>query len=338
MQTLALGIVWFTRCLSIAQDLPELELTFLSRRALQLRGGGVSSMEGGVVLRTEDGYAMFTTDTTHGAVATRLVYYEASEPDGPFTFGGVLACCSSGVVDGTDNRASLWAPMPSFDGKTWHLFYVQYASAPNNSSGWYVNFHGEIMHGISSSGMGGPYTDVGIVLRPDEQSQDWEGLQGTDSISPPFRLANGSFAAFYGSAHSELPAPSPYRRPHMWNNGLVLADALGDAFRRVTPSSLVNLNGGQSENPIVTYAPSYGLYVAVFDYLSDEGQGFGISTSRDGLTWSASHIVGVPGGVRTPQGFILESDDTASLFYTSGQPESPWRATFKMRASPSIVV
>jgi hypothetical protein len=78
-------------------------------------------------------------------VNTSLVYYRA--PPGPnttFVFVSVVVCCSTANASGLDPRASLWAPMPTFDEKEqlWHLFYVQYFSAPSNASGS-VCPHGE---------------------------------------------------------------------------------------------------------------------------------------------------------------------------------------------------
>eukprot|EP00039_Didymoeca_costata_P033050 m.40503 g.40503 ORF g.40503 m.40503 type:complete len:222 (+) comp9668_c0_seq1:578-1243(+) len=216
--------------------------------------------------------------------------------------------------------------MPSFSkvDNNWHLFYVQYASAASNSSGWYSNFHGQIMHSVSTTqSVGGPYRDVGVVLSPGKDSQSWEGLQGTDSISPPFKLKNSTFAAFYGSAHTRNPRP-----PDAWKNGIVLAEEIGGNFTRLLPSSLVNFNNGGSENPIVTYLSSYSLYLAVFDDLHAQSQGFGYSTSIDGLNWKTpASIAVVPGGTRTPQGSFLEDDGTLTVFYSAGNPELPHVAT-----------
>lgn len=43
-------------------------LTLVRQLRLGLEGGSVRSIEGGVVLATPSGYALFTTDTTHGIV------------------------------------------------------------------------------------------------------------------------------------------------------------------------------------------------------------------------------------------------------------------------------
>lgn len=51
-------------------------------------------------------------------------------------------------------------------------------------------------------------------------SQSWEGLQGTDSISPPYLLKdNKTWAAFYGSAQTQNAAKMPHNMS--WYNGIV---------------------------------------------------------------------------------------------------------------------
>eukprot|EP00039_Didymoeca_costata_P033049 m.40504 g.40504 ORF g.40504 m.40504 type:complete len:106 (+) comp9668_c0_seq1:188-505(+) len=82
-------------------------LTFKSNSRLDLVGN-VSAIEGGVVLKLEDSYGLFTTDITKGIVNTRLVWFKADNKSGPFVYQGELACCSSGNTSGFDNRASLW--------------------------------------------------------------------------------------------------------------------------------------------------------------------------------------------------------------------------------------
>ena len=171
--------------------------------------------------RTESGLHLFTTDTAMGIVNTSLVYYHSPDvPNGTFTFVRQVACCSEGPMTG--HRASLWAPMPVYDepAEIWRLFYVQYSSSipASNSSGWFYNYDGQIASAVSATkgrgGIGGPYTMPGagepaVVLKPGADSQSWEGLQGTDSISPPYLLPdNKTWAAFYGSAQTEK-VPNP---------------------------------------------------------------------------------------------------------------------------------
>ena len=213
-------------------------------------------------------------------------------------------------------------------------------ASPNNASGWFSNYDGRIVHAVSTSagadGLLGPYQDTGVVLQPDASSQAWEGLQGTDSISPPYFSPNGTLLAWYGSCHSEASLPPAYSHGNRWNVGLVTATGLGQPFTRITePASVnpVNLNGGHAENPVVTFAPRHGLYLAVFDDLSQQGTGFGLTTSSDGLAWSANQHVQVPGGARTPLKLFLSPDESQAVaFYTvrAGAFATLNRATFNV--------
>jgi hypothetical protein len=255
---------------------PRLELIRTAPAPMALPSA-ITAFEGGTLLRTTTGLHLFTTDVSHGIVNTSLVYYHAVNTTTNFTFVREVSCCSGGAAGGP--KGSLWAPMPAWDGvgHHWHLFYVQYRSfGPGHTQD--PNWGGEIMHAVSSvagsQGIGGPYHDVAVVLKPDASSQPWEGLQGADSISPPFLLPdNRTFAAFYGSAGSLGQ-----------RNGLVTTSELGGQFTRRLPSALVdfdtaprnhsgprsNVSDARSENPVVTYLPDRGLYVAVFDTLKHD--------------------------------------------------------------------
>jgi len=320
-------------------------LRFLSSKPLQMKlPSNLTSFEGGTVIRTDTGLHLFTTDTTGGVVNTSLVYYHAPCVDltCPFVFVRQLVCCSEGPLSG--HRASLWAPMPVFDAaeEVYRLFYVQYSSSipASNASGWFYNYDGQIASATSSvkgaKGIGGPYVAAApaVVLSPGKDSQSWEGLQGTDSISPPFLLPdNMTWAAWYGSAQTQkIP------RPHgIWWNGLVTTSKLGQPFVRRLPSALVDLNGGGSENPVVAYLAKEKLYLALFDDLFREGEGFGMSYSVDGLTWATPAVnVSVPGGARTPMASLLSLSDPSklSVFYTNygvaGGPEQIRHAEFQL--------
>ena len=142
-----------------------------------------------------------------------------------------------------------------------------------------------------------------------------------------------TWAAWYGSAQTQkIP------RPHgIWWNGLVTTSKLGQPFVRRLPSALVDLNGGGSENPVVAYLAKEKLYLALFDDLFREGEGFGMSYSVDGLTWATPAVnVSVPGGARTPMASLLSLSDPSklSVFYTNygvaGGPEQIRHAEFQL--------
>ena len=169
---------------------------------------------------------------------------------------------SSGNYDGSDERAALWSPMPVFDKEEglWNLFYVAYRCAPDTPVSQFRNYEGKIWRAVSEvsgeEGLGGPYRDIGIVLRPGPDSQPWEGLQGTDSFFP-FEVG-GNWYAFYGSAKVErLPI-------EFLGVGLAEAPKLAGPWRRRESGNPVLIHPCFTENPIVTKLGE-SLFLAVFD-------------------------------------------------------------------------
>lgn len=204
---------------------------------------------------------------------------------------------------------------------------MSYRAAPNNASGWYHNFDGQVWLARSRvggrGGIGGPYADVGVILhREDGRAQPWEGLQGDDSFFA-FVPAGGGLAAFYGSGDTgHGPEPTG------WRVGLAESESGGirGPWRRRTGNPVV-MNGNRTENPIVEFVPRRGggAYVAVFDDLSSGGQvdGFTYSWSADGLSWAPVVHVSLPGGCRAPLGLVYEGGGAMSLWYTCGRVGGP---------------
>lgn len=135
-----------------------------------------------------------------------------------------------------------------------------------------------------------------------------QGLQGTDSFYP-YRVNGSLWAALVGTSHEETPNPWPGGK---WPVSLATAPALAGPWTRYNPQGApaaapcVDLNGGFSENPVVTSAPpnSPAAFHAVIDFLGEEGSGFGYTSSVDGITWSPATLVRTPTGCRTPFGLI----------------------------------
>lgn len=146
----------------------------------------------------------------------------------------------------------------------------------------------------------------------------------------PFPLAPGGtvkYAAFVGLDYNLAGADSP-RGP--WT--VYSSEQMGQYMyiKMSTPSSLY------SENPVVTRItkPDGGIaYIATFDTVSPTGgwawqqgrwrpagrgesYGFGLSYSQDGLFWNDGEDIAVDGGVRTPLGFLEETDGTYTLLFT----------------------
>lgn len=315
-----------------------------------------AGLEGGTAILVDGAYHVFTCELVYPFAAslakTRLGHWSTEIGAGYTSKWSRVSTVfeSSGVMNGTDPRASLWAPMPILDddGTTWHLYYIGYRSQSKSPSGdWLFNYEGRVFHAISTSGLNGPYKDTGVVLEPDaNESQPWEGLQGADSISPPYRLPNKTWMAFYGSAHTEAHPPPQYQQPHMWNVGLATTPALGAPFKRL-PMGInpVPLDGttGHVENPVVTFVPQMNLYIAVFDYLGHEGEGLGFSYSFDGLEWANGTVVPIPGGCRTPLVAMLVDGPSApndqplnvAVFYT--QNRALWVANVTLAWQSSTV-
>merc|ERR1719473_1522974 len=119
--------------------------------------------------------------------------------------------------------------------------------------------------------------NLGVVLAPeDADRQSWEGLMGVDSMSPPYRGADGQWYAFYGSAKTENgTGPAEQCEPTTSNNntdqeqvGLATSPRLEGPWRRLASGNPVALEepSTHTEQPIVTRL-SDGSYAAVFDAL-----------------------------------------------------------------------
>jgi len=164
-------------------------------------------------------------------------------------------------------------------------------------------------------GIGGPYSDIGVILKSDEEKDPWEGLQGTDSFypyqieAPAASGAGRMWYAFYGTCHTQkLPL-------EFLGVGLVTSDSLHGPWKRQTRSNPVMIADRFIENPVVFRLGEY--YALVYD----GGDSMGYAISRDGLAWSK----GVPFDLertwekrwRTPLCCIPEQDDTWTVYYTA---------------------
>jgi hypothetical protein len=177
-------------------------------------------IEGGHMIRVNDTFYTVITEFTApplwvpSNIALWKAQYDSSAPaDGsswPRSWSRLRTLfVSDGTTTGTDcnsTRASLGSSAAlAFDEDTsrWNVFYVGFVSC-NDSA--FVNRQGRIFRAVADQpGRGGiesTYTDVGVVLRPDDGHSQrwWEGTQGDDSLQP-FYLGRGKgWASFYGSA------------------------------------------------------------------------------------------------------------------------------------------
>ena len=240
------------------------------------------------------------------------------------------AACSP---DGADRCASMWAPMPVYDegAGVYRLFVVCYRVGVRPACG---QTDGEIVMRTSAvpgrAGLDGPFpvNSSQVVLNAQGVGGPpaaYEGsgaagtlAQGTDSFFP-YQLADGSWAAFFGS-HDRNATPS------QWRVGLATAPALAGPWARSYARNPVALEpeGKQAtENPIVIKTQDGAWFVAVWDALRPPvANQIGISYSADGLAWSTAQYVpvwpsageGPCGAIRTPLGLVAEPSLGAGLY------------------------
>ena len=284
-------------------------------------------LEDGIVVRRADGGFSLLAAAMYGKpvwVRMRLDVYTSRDA---LTWAKARSVrASSADFTGADRHSSSWGPFfvrdPAND--TWALTYIGYRGAPSNASGWLSNFDGVAFGAYAAAaGDAGLDSDFGdaayaatdrVLLAPDDfhVPGPWphpcQGLQGTDSFYP-FPLNDGSWAAFVGTSHQEKPNPWPGGR---WPVSLARAPALFGPWVRYNPAGgapadapCVPLNGGYSENPIVSRRPDdASAFQVVHDVINGEGKGFGFACSADGLEWSPSQLIATPFGARTPLGLV----------------------------------
>ncbi len=283
--------------------------------------GNKYGFEGGRVIKQDGVYHLFTSEMVGDPHWVRMKLAHWTSPDGEHWQRIGTLRESSGDFTGKDQRAALWSPMPVFDDREnrWNLFYVAYQAAPDTPKQWLTNHEGRIWRAISQkpgrAGIGGPYKDVGIVLERGDDSDPWEGLQGTDSFFP-YR-AGSNWYALYGSARTEsLPIS-------LWQVGLARAPAIGGPWKRCSQMNPLQVEPTFIENPIVSHLRD-GSYIAVYD--NHKPNSIGYTFSSDGIHWSSGLQLKVQTGsgtwateVRTPLGLIDEGNGQYTLFYSANQ-------------------
>lgn len=295
--------------------------------------GNRYGVEDGIVVRRADGSFSMICAEMYGDpkwVAMRLGVW--ASPDAMNWTKARTLRTSSANFNGSSQHSSSWGPFFVFDGSSWSLSYVGYRGAPSNSSGWLENFEGTIFYQRASqpgdAGLDGdfgdsagvtPWANDAVLLRPDDFSVNgpWphvcQGLQGTDSFYP-YPLNDGTWAALVGTSHQETP--DAYG-PGKWPVSLATAASLSGPWTRRNAANAsapadapcIDLNGGFSENPIVSRRPDDArAFHLVIDYIGQEGRGFGYACSDDGLVWGTASLIPVPGGARTPFGLLPLTD------------------------------
>ncbi len=293
--------------------------------------GNKYGFEGGRAVKIGGVYHLFTSEMFADPIWVKMRFGHWRSPNGlQWTRVGTIFE-SSGEFEGKDPRAALWSPLPVFDDgeQRWNLFYVAYRSKPSTDKAFLLNHHGEIWRAVSEKpgreGIGGPYRDLGVVMRPGPDSDAWEGLQGTDSFFP-YRV-EGRWNALYGSAKSQVN-PIEY-----WKVGLASAPALAGPWKRVSKLNPVPIEKVFIENPIVTPLEGGG-YLCVYDSRTEDAIGY--AYSPDGVNWEPGKPLVLqrkPGvwakDVRTPLGLVPEGGNEFTVFYTGFEETPDWDRLFK---------
>lgn len=312
-----------------AEPNPELVVTKRFQGAvLTIKSSGAEGnkygFEGGRVLKVNGTYHLFTSEMIGDPHWVKMKLAHWVSQDRLHWKRLATLAESSGDFTGKDPRAALWSPLPVYNPteNRWNLFYVAYQAAPDTARLWLTNHEGRIWRAVSNTpgvdGIGGPYTDAGVILQRDRDSDAWEGLQGTDSFFP-YKVGE-QWYALYGSAHTEkLPIA-------LWQVGLAKAPELAGPWVRCTDRNPLKVEKRFIENPIVTKLED-GTYVAVYD--TDEPNAIGYTLSPDGVHWSSGQHLLVQEGkgvwateVRTPLGLIPEGKNSFTLFYTANEKVS----------------
>jgi hypothetical protein len=286
--------------------------------------------EGGRAIKIGSTYHLFTSEMAGDPIWVKMRFGYWRSNDGLHWNRVSTVFESSGEFEGKDSRASLWSPLPVFDDgeNRWNLFYVAYRSAPIKNNQFLLNHRGEIWRAVSQQpgirGIGGPYRDIGIMMRPGPESDAWEGLQGTDSFFP-YRAAK-QWYALYGSARSET-IPIKY-----WLVGMASAPAIGGGWKRMSSINPARIEKVFIENPIVEPVPGGG-YLCVYD--SNTADAIGYAFSADGVHWNPGHALVIQPkakawarDVRTPLGLVAEGNGEYTVFYTGFEQEPDWATLF----------
>jgi hypothetical protein len=276
--------------------------------------------EGGSAVKAGDTYHLFVSEMCGDPFWTKMRLALWTSGDA-VKWSRVSTLYETSGKPGTQ-RDSLWSPMPVFNGEEgrWDLFYVAY-----EDNGW---TNGKIWRATSKvkgmEGISGPYEDAGVIMRPDKESQSWEGGQGVDSFYP--YQVKGKWHALYGS-HKLEPGSA-------WSVGLAKAPRLAGPWKRLREGNPLLIEPLFIENPIVTVIPGSGGKGSVFTMIYDsckgtdsyveDGHNVGYSVSADGVNW-------LPGGritvqpesksnwsadIRTPQCLINEGNGIYTMLYT----------------------
>jgi predicted GH43/DUF377 family glycosyl hydrolase len=281
-----------------------------------------SGFETGQVVKIGETYHMFVNEMFERAHRDMRIAYWTSQDAVDWKRQGTIVN-SIPERSPSNSRSEVWVTGVVFNQgeNAWNIFYVAYRAGDKDKGEIEGNdYAGRIWRAKSvitgRDGIAGPYVDMGIVLQPDENSQDWEGQQAIASFNP-YHVGDKWYSTYDG--HTHIPRGG-------WPTGLATADKLNGPWTRmpetINPLEIVD---EFMENGVTTKMKN-GNYLMVFDSFGN--QQIGYSTSEDGVNWSKEKRITVQSEkhkwaldgdhyTRTPLCAIEEVDGTFTVVYTA---------------------
>lgn len=287
-----------------------------------IKSNNVSGFETGQVVKLKGVYHMFVNEMfirPHRDL--RISYWTSNDAENWVRQSTIFESIPGRSP--SNPRSELWLTGVEFNKNenAWNIFYVAYrAGDADKGERAESDYNGRIWRAKSVKpgidGISGPYADIGIVLEPDVNTQEWEGQQAVASFNP--YKVNNTWYSFY-DGHNHIPKGG-------WPTGLAFAKELEGPWTRMpeefNPLPIVD---EFMENAVISRL-SNGKYLAVFDSFGD--QEIGYSLSVDGVNWSKEIRIKVQfeddqwgkegdHSMRTPLCAIEEEDGTFTVIYTS---------------------
>ncbi len=220
-------------------------------------------------------------------------------------------------------RSEVWVTGVEFNEmeNAWNIFYVAYRAGDSTKNEITKNdYQGRIWRAKSVKtgldGIAGPYADMGIILEPDQNSQDWEGEQAVAAFNP-YKVGELWYAFYDGHNHTPLGN---------WPVGMATSKSLSGPWERMPAEhNPVPISPIFNENLQVTELKNGG-FLAIFDSMGD--QEIAYSLSDDGINWQPEVRLKIQAldnlwaddgdhSTRTPLGAIEELDGTFTVLYTA---------------------
>lgn len=287
-----------------------------------LASANLSGFETGQVIKMDGVYHMFVNEMYRRPHRDlRISYWTSNDAENWKRQSTVVE--SIGERSPSNPRSEVWLTGIEFNENedAWNIFYVAYRAGDKEKGELEESdYSGRIWRAKSiykgKNGIAGPYTDMGIVLEPDANSQAWEGQQAVASFNP-WKVKDKWYAFYDG--HNHIPKSG-------WPTGMAIADKLEGPWKRMPKKfNPVPIVDEFMENPVVSRLKD-GRYLAVFDSFGD--QEIGYSTSKDGIHWEKEIRVKAQfddqlwakegdHSMRTPLCAIEEDDSTFTVIYTA---------------------